>query len=264
MGLPDQLLQLAALTSPTSPLRLSLSAIPCFNIFYLLHRLGLAISPSWITKTDRLVLSNLLYEVEFTILSVPDYSRIFLNFDSEFGRADHYSGDEKYETRRRQANAASVIEALMAACQIFVFGALREVPRSAKIFSILLERMRIALDRREIYMVDVWRRENNANLLLWVYVLACSVCLEETREWWIRQLVHSMREMNVQTRFDLEVVLKHVAWVDGYSSNVLGDIWDDVVELRRDTMIRETTDVGAEEHMMPPIGRGSDEVIGGG
>lgn len=241
-GLPDQLLEIAALTSPTSPLQLSLDAIPCFNVFYLLHRLGLAVSPHWLPRIDRVVLSNLLYEVEFAILGVPDYSRVFLDVDNEVTRAQIEPHIVNDGASRNHADAASLVEALMSACQIFVFGALRELPRTAKIFAILLDRLRRALDRPGVRAMDIWRREGNANLLVWAYILGYSVCAGAARGWWVRGLVVCMLELEVRTREELQVVLKHVAWVDGYFDGVVGEIWEEIVEVRRGLLMDRELD----------------------
>jgi len=224
--LPDKLLEEAACTSPTSLLQLSLAGIDCFNIFYRLHRLALAASSHWIEKVDRLTLSNLLYETEYIILSVPDYSRNFLDFGSS-------SSNEQDDDRQRAAHTASVIEALLAAAQIFVYAALRDIPNNAKISTILLERLRVAVARPIVCTIHVWKKERNFNMLLWTFVVACSVAPHGAgREWWIRQLVDIMIEMNIKNRFDLEIALQSVAWVDTYFNSVLGGIWEEVAQHR--------------------------------
>lgn len=113
--LPDTLLEEAAFTSPTSLLQLPICAIDAFNIFYRLHRLALAISTPWIRKVDRMTTSNLLYECEYTILSVPDHSRDYLDFDRDNKGQGADEEDTTYDERKSQADAASIIEAILAA-----------------------------------------------------------------------------------------------------------------------------------------------------
>jgi hypothetical protein len=97
--------------------------------------------------------------------------------------------------------------------------------------------MRRALDRPGIRARDIWRREGNVNSLVWVYVLGCSICARAAREWWIRGLVGCMLELEMRTREDLEVVLKRVAWVEGYFNGVVGEIWEEIVDVRRGMMM---------------------------
>jgi hypothetical protein len=206
------------------------AGIDCFNIFYRLHRLAIAASSRWIDRVGRVTLSNLLYETEYIILSVPDYSREFLEFDRDTGKEQ----DEHYQLREHAADAASVVEGLLAASQIFVYAALRDIPTNAKIFTILLERLRVAVARPLVNIVRVWTKERNINMLLWTFVVACSVAQQDgRREWWIRQLVEVVVALDIQSRSDLEVALQSVAWVDTYFNSVLGEIWEEVSLQRR-------------------------------
>ncbi|KAI1577330.1 MgtA Cation transport ATPase [Pyrenophora tritici-repentis] len=160
---PEDLLEEAVGTSPTSLLRLSTAAVDCFNIFYQLHRLALAASSHWFGRVARLTLSNVLYETQFIILSVPDYSRVFLEFDRD---ADEEHRND-FMHRRHQADAASVVEGLLAAMLIYVYAVLRGLPLKANIFSILLNRLRAAIDRPNSSAREVWEREHNLNMLVW-------------------------------------------------------------------------------------------------
>ncbi|KAF2187900.1 hypothetical protein K469DRAFT_568299 [Zopfia rhizophila CBS 207.26] len=223
--LPDALLEYAAYTSPTSLLQLSVASIDCFNIFYRLHRLALAISNHWLPKVDELTLSNLLYETEYIILSVPDYSRDFLDIDLE----PKEGLDEGREERAATADGASVVEALLAATQIFLYASLRELPPKAKIFSILLDRVRVALDRPNSNILDVWRREKNLNTLLWVLVVACSLAPTwGGRMWWTGRLADVVKELGIHGEMDLETSLQRVAWTDIFFGEKLGSIWAEV------------------------------------
>ncbi|KAH7071867.1 hypothetical protein BKA63DRAFT_446579 [Paraphoma chrysanthemicola] len=227
--LPDKVLEKAALTSPTSLLQLSMAAIDCFNIFYRLHRLAIAASSYWRSQVNPLTLSNLLYETEYIILSVPDCSRDFLDFDLE----TRPERDEDFQDRDNTAHAASVVEALLAAAHIFVYAALRELPTNTKIFAILLERLRIAVARPSICTIYVWKKERQLDMLLWTFVVACSIApAGDCRFWWIQHLTDIMVEMKIRSRFDLEMVLQRVAWVDTYFNSVLGAIWEEVAQQR--------------------------------
>jgi hypothetical protein len=227
--LPDGLLEEAAYTSPTSLLQLSLRAIDCFNIFYRLHRLALAASSHWQGRVARLTLSNLLYETQFLILSVPDYSREFLDFDREVTEEQA----EAYTYRKSRADAASILEGLLAATLIFVYAALRALPTNAKLFTILLHRLRIALDRPGTLVIEVWKRENNVNMLVWVLVVGCSVAPLESRTWWVAVLAEVCGEMDITSRVGLEDVLKRVAWIDVFFEGEMAGMWEEVLRLRR-------------------------------
>lgn len=228
--LPDLLLEEAACTSPTSLLQLSLAAVDCFNIFYRLHRLALAASSQWVDSVDRLTISNLLYETEHIILCVPDHSRDFLDFHPK--STDEQ--DRRYEQQKSKADAASVLEAVLASTQLFIYAALREIPPKAKIFSILLDRLRTTLERPHTSTVKVWKREKNLNVLLWILVVACSIAPPNFgRTMWILTLSDTMKELNLSNRMELEGVLKLVAWTDTYFNGVLDRVWEEIRRLRR-------------------------------
>lgn len=224
------MLEEAAYTSPTSLLQLSVASIDCFNIFYRLHRLGLAVSSRWIRKVNRLTFSNLLYETEHTILSVPDKSRDFLDFDLE----PHDEHSEDFDERGNLADGASVTEALLAATQIFLYAALREMPPKAKIFSILLERLRVALDRPKVSTIEIWIAAKNLNTLLWVLVVASVVAPSwGGRSWWIGRLSDVIEEVNIRSQTELERILERIAWTDVVFGDALDGVWDEVGEYAR-------------------------------
>jgi hypothetical protein len=125
---------------------------------YRLHRLALAISSRWIRKVSRLTFSTILYETEHIILCVPDYSREYVDFDLEVENEQ----DEQYGERKVLADGASVAEALLTATQLFVFAVLRAVPPQAKIFSLLLGRLRVAIDRPKVSMLVLWRKRKTS------------------------------------------------------------------------------------------------------
>lgn len=231
---PNELLEEAAHTSPTSLLRLSCAAIDCFKIFYRLHRLALAVSSHWVGCVERLALSILLYETQFMILSVPDQSHNFLYFDQS--TQDEQS--DCYDYLKASADAASVVEAILAAALILVYAVLRALPLNTKIFTILLARLRTAVDRPKTSVVDIWRREKSLNMLLWVLVVACCVVTGEERMWWVAQLSELCGEMHVRSRQHLEQEMRHVAWTDLFFDDRMDDIWAEVMRLRGPTLCR--------------------------
>ena len=115
--LPDKLHDEATYTSPTSLLQLSCAAIDCFDIFYRLHRLALATSSHWTGRVARVALSNLLYTTQFILLSVPDRSQDFLKFDQSV----QDNNSECSESQKHRADAASVVEALLAEALILIY-----------------------------------------------------------------------------------------------------------------------------------------------
>jgi hypothetical protein len=187
------------------------------------------VSSEWIRKVDRLTISNLLYEVEFITLSIPDRSRDFLDFDSE---PKNNQMAEGYVDRARAADAASVVEALIAAIHIFVYASLRDLPPRAKIFSVLMDRVRIAMDRPvKKSVLEVWKMEKNLNVLVWVLTVVASSVAQTwgDRAWWVALLAEAVGELKIQSQEDLLEALKRVAWTDNFfSAEVLGDIWGEV------------------------------------
>jgi len=226
--LPDELREEAAQTSPTSLLHLSCRAVDCFNIFYRLHRLALAVSSHWVGRVERLTLSNLLYETQFTILSIPDQSYNFLHFDQSI----HDKQSDCYDFLKARADAASVVEALLAAALIFVYAVLRTLPLNTKIFAILLSRLRAAVDRPNASVLYTWRREKNLNTLLWVLVVASCVATGEERMWWIAQLSELCGKRQIRSRQHLEHEIRHVAWTDTFFEDRMDAIWAEVMRLR--------------------------------
>ncbi|KAI4910053.1 hypothetical protein J4E90_007483 [Alternaria incomplexa] len=219
--LPHELIEEAAQTSPTSLLRLSCSAVHCFQIFYRLHRIALAVSSHWVGCVERLTLSNLLYETQFMILSVPDHSHNFLHFD----QSNYDKQSDCYDHLKARADAASVVEALLAAALIFVYAVLRALPLNTKIFTILLSRLRIAVDRPNTPILEAWRRENYLNMLLWVLVVASCVATGEERMWWIAQLSELCGRRHISSRQHLELNMRHVAWTDTFFEDRMDAIW---------------------------------------
>jgi len=226
--LPDELIEEAAQTSPTSLLHFSFDAVDCFKIFYRLHRLTLAVSSHWVGRVERLTLSNLIYETQFTILSVPDHSQNFLHFDQSI----HDEQSDCYDHLKARADAASVVETLLAAALIFVYAVLRALPLNTKIFNILLSRLRTALDRPNAPILETWRREKNLNILLWVLVVASCVATGEERMWWVAQLSELCGQMRVRSRQHIEHEMRHVAWTDTFFEDRMDAIWAEVMRLR--------------------------------
>jgi hypothetical protein len=126
-----------------------------------------------------------------------------------------------------------VVESLLAATLIFVYAALRALPTNAKLFTILLDRLRIALDRPNTSTMEVWERENNPDMLIWVLVVASSVAPLEGRACWIGRLSEVCEDMQITTQLDLEKKLNRVAWTDVYFGGELAGIWAEILRLRR-------------------------------
>jgi hypothetical protein len=236
--LPDSLLEDAVYTSPTSLLQLSLASVDLFNIFYRLHRLAIATSSHWLPKVHRQTLSDLLYEAQYTILSVTDYSRVYLEFDCDSRSTEAFSEDK--QRRATLANSASVVEALLAAAQIFLYAALRELPPRAKIFKILPARLKSALDRPGVNMTAVWRIERNLNMLLWALVVAaCVVQDREARSWWVQKAAQVCRALRVTCTKALQGILETVAWTDVFFEPCIHAVWNEI-EAEFDNLKNET------------------------
>jgi hypothetical protein len=218
--LPNELLEEAAYTSPTSLLQLDVGALECFNIFYRLHRVSLAMCEKWVGRVSRGVMSDMLYESEYAILSVPDYSSSF----------DHGTGTLN-GSRYARADAGSVVEAILAAAQIFIYAVLRDIPTNTRIFTILLQRLRSALDLgSNTSLLSVWRLCQNLNILLWVLVVATSVKSPgRTRAWWVAILAHVCGELEIESLEGIRVALMHVAWLDTWFDACLDGIWEEVI-----------------------------------
>ncbi|KAF2817670.1 uncharacterized protein BDZ99DRAFT_565381 [Mytilinidion resinicola] len=233
--LPDALLAEAACSSPTSLLHLSTAGVDCFNVFYRLHRLGLATSSAWAARVAKLALANLLYEAEYALLAMPDRSPLFLGPDRARRAAGRWDpGDDA------AADAASVVEALVAAGQIFLYAALREVPVRARVFEILLARLRATVERGGVSVVEVWEAERNVHTLLWVLVVGATVARHwGGTGWWVEGIGEVVGRMGLGRREEFEGVLKGVAWTDVFFGGVGEGLWEDVLRVREEERRRE-------------------------
>lgn len=197
----------------------------------------MAASSRWSGRVARLTLSNVLYETQFIILSVPDYSRTYLDLDR--------SNEEEHQNdllhRRHRADAASVVEGLLAAMLIYVYAVLRGLPLNAKIFTILLSRLRAAIDRPRSSAQEVWEREHNLNMLAWALVVACSIAPSTERTWWIAQLSKLCETMNMNSQAELEDMMRHVAWTDIFFDGRMDRIWAEVMRTRQPGLYSEST-----------------------
>lgn len=236
-SLPEELLAEAACSSPTSLLNLSVAGVDCFNWFYRLHRLGLATSIQWGNLVDRVPLANMLYEAEYALLSMPDRSEDFLIPDR--ARRDGRWDDSDDAT----ANAASVVEALIAASQIFLYAALREVPVRAKVFDHLLGRLKATVDRSYVNVVEVWEAERNLHMLLWVLVVGAAVAKGwGGSSWWVEHIVEVVERLQLDGKEAFTAMLKSAAWTDVFFEPVSEDLWNDVMTVREQDRVQELID----------------------
>jgi hypothetical protein len=170
----------------------------------------------------------MLYEMVYIVLSVPDYSEAFLNFDAQ-------AWDEQMDDteRKNMADAASVLDAILAAVLVFVYAVLRGIPRNARIFGLLLARLRGAIQRPNVCVLGIWKGVKNENVLLWVCGVACCVAEGGEREWWVGRLAEVCGDLGVVSREELEGRLRCIAWTDGDFGGGLEGIWDEMLSLQR-------------------------------
>lgn len=210
-------------------------------MFCNLQRLALCISTPWTQYINRRTLSNLLYETEYNILSQPDLSRVSLDFDHGSRKSPDIHA--VFKSGVITADQASVVEAILAAAQIFVYAGLREIPPNARIFGILLSRLKIAVDRPSALLIYIWNDQKNLNVLLWVLVIASIIAPPildfrthergaSTRAWWVAQLTIVAIEIGVETETQLAEHMRRVAWTDTLFGSHLPNIWRDVEEIK--------------------------------
>jgi hypothetical protein len=176
----------------------------------------------------------MLYEAEFALLSMPDRSSDFLVPD----RARRDGGWDA--SSDEAANAASVVEGLVAAGQIFLYAALREVPFRAKVFDILLARLKAAVDRPYVNVVEVWEAEGNLETLLWVLVVGTAAAKHwGGSSWWGERAVEVAQRMKVGGKEALKAMLKSVAWTDVFFGQASEEMWEDVLTVREQERAQE-------------------------
>ena len=171
----------------------------------------------------------MLYEAEYALLSMPDRSQDFLALDRR-------KGTSKDDEESRAADAAAIVEALVAAGQIFLYAALREVPPRAKIFDILLGRLRRTLERPGVNTSGVWARERNLHTLLWALMVGAAVAVQwGGSHWWIEQVAMVVEELGLGRdgtgRESIKAILKGVAWTDVFFEPMSNEVWQSVVGL---------------------------------
>lgn len=207
-----------------------------------MHRLALATSSYYAPTVDRLTFSNQLYELEYNILSTIDYS---LDLDSLIRDVDGprllcYSrdspeseaSDNDYAAKHRLENeAALVTEAVLVSAQIFIGAAMRDIPSSAKLYLILLKRLRGAIDRPGVSIIKTWKELNNLNILLWALAVGACVAPRNKRLWWVEKVAEVMKELGIEGLDGLEGMLRGIAWTDYTFAKALRGVWVQVEAL---------------------------------
>lgn len=224
---PAELLQEAAREPPISFSGLSFWVAELHDILSRLRQLALAASPpaQWAERLDRRTTCYLLYEMEYLALSIPDLSQEFRSYDIGLPMIGQYTDSFSANSEKMHADDASIVEALVASVQTFVFAAVRGVPPKARIFQILLERLKRALDRRDTDVTEIWRRRNGLQVLLWIHVVAYSVARHGgDGGWWVEQLAELVGELGVYSEEDWRMRLGRVAWIESYFKDVLEEL----------------------------------------
>ncbi|PVI01904.1 hypothetical protein DM02DRAFT_331986 [Periconia macrospinosa] len=242
--LPQTLLEEATNNSSLSLLQLPVSPIECFNIFQTMHLLALATTSRYVDEVDRLTYSNMLYELEFFILSTIDYSldmtalvqnRLRITYDQKSPESEASDNDYARKTHD-ETTAAIITEAVLTSAQIFICAAMRDIPPSTKLYTILLQRLRGAIEWPGVSIINTWKEVKNLHILLWALVVGACVAPRSKREWWTERIGQVMREMGVCTLGALEGVLTEVAWTDYTFADALRGVWaqvDEVVHFKR-------------------------------
>lgn len=237
--LPQALLEESVTNSLLSLLQLPVASESCLNIFLTMQRLAMATSTRWIKEVDRLTFSNMLYELEYTILSTIDYSLDLGTVDHETSYTmmqrnhspESEASDNDYATLKSHEDAvaaAMVTEAVLTSAQVFICAAMRDIPPSARLYTILLRRLRSTIDRPGISAIKTWKQLKTLHILLWAVVVGACVAPPSSREWWIEQIVEVMRSACVHSLVELEGVLNGIAWTDYWFADALKGVWEQV------------------------------------
>jgi len=209
-GFPDELLEQAALTSPTSLLNLSKYGCEVYNIVRKLHQLSLAASPGFLVNAHRVVISNQLYQTEYEILS-------FLALPSS---------ESKPEV---ESEVLSIAQCIIFASQIFSFCAIRVVPLELRIYDIFLNRLKTTLEATE---ANSWEHQGLGDARLWTVFmgLVAAQTRKEFLDWFVIQMTMMLKEKTLEKEA-LEQILRRFAWLGSLCREPLNRFWDEFVIL---------------------------------
>jgi hypothetical protein len=204
---PDSLRADAARTSPNSLLKVSSNSMEIFGVFHSLHLLSIALDDAWIGVVDRMPISNLMHEIEYTLLCLPSYHSDRLALHQEM-----------------VSDAMTVIEALTIGAQIFLYGAVRLMPLSMRIFDIFLSRLLKALDGPDL--LGLWASECTIDALLWTLSMgAVAAQKRPAMPWLMDNLMLAMRQAGVHSQNDYNQRLKALAWTDEFCASTCAMLW---------------------------------------
>ncbi|KAF1992238.1 hypothetical protein K402DRAFT_344394 [Aulographum hederae CBS 113979] len=227
LSYPPALLVHAAASTPNCLLNLSLNGPQVFNIYYRIQQIGLAASSQWLPTVNRVVIADALLAVEYLVLRMDAR-------DEGSGEGFVQGGvDVDLELDVIDADAKAVVEALMAAAQIFLYAGIRLVPIVLRIYSLLVSRLRDALGQLRLW--EVWERECGGRPLLWVLFMGCLAGQKRGPwQWFVAQSASVAETLGLETPEDYKELLKTIAWTDhGMFDEVAEHVWTCMAELRR-------------------------------
>jgi len=201
---PEALLLEAARSAPTSILSIPTHGFEIYNILHRIHRLGLAVSPPWFGKVDRVAVSNTLHDAE--------YDMIMLSMKLAAEEDGPYS----------EPNIAS---ALLVASQLFLYAALRMIPVSSRSCEVFVGRLIVALNREDLF--EAWAEQCSLEALLWVVCMGLLVASDKSRSWLQQQMEETVQLLQIRDYDDMEDILKNYAWSNLCSTRI-GGVWNEV------------------------------------
>jgi hypothetical protein len=162
-----------------------------------------------INPEDQLMFTRGLYITEYKLLIVLDQ-----NSEDDFIPLDRNS--HLYGSTRLAA-------------YLYLYMALRELPRTTMINYTLARRLKGVLERNSADLLVVWK--DDLHLLLWILFIGGAATLgSEERGYFVANLGRVITRMNLDTRDTFSGALKEVLWLNDFCDQEATALWNEARE----------------------------------
>jgi hypothetical protein len=174
------------------------------DLFKMLRLLSFLMLKSTISAKHQQMLTRGLYLTEYKILTV----------------FDQY--DDVCTARRSHIYGSARL-----AGYIYLYLALREVPRTAEIIGKLGKRLRSILEKYKADLLVIWKED--LHLLLWViFIGGATTSCHNDKVYFSNILKRLTKHMNLETEEDLRKSLKEVVWFEDFCERQCNLAWQGI------------------------------------
>ncbi|KAF4628236.1 hypothetical protein G7Y89_g9915 [Cudoniella acicularis] len=182
---------------------------PMVRIFHLIRILSFDLDPDHISKLDRVLASNMIYELEYDILSL--------------------NKDPVDELALVPSHSFEVIP-LKTAVHLYLYLVIRAIPQMSKAIERLVLRLQ---DSLKLGLQQWWVSSSECETwLLWIlFIGAVASRGRYERRWFIQYLANIMSLLGIYSFEALQSHLEKVLWQEAFCANHCRSVWGDVVDL---------------------------------